>query len=210
MSARYTMQEMVDFRHAGRTVLYPRMLISRCLDTDGLLRSVARETTFSVGELRAMLMLLARGLASAMAEGQSVRLDGIGRFTPSLSLKAGREREQADGSGTRRNAASIQVGKVNFRADRELVGETRRRCTLERAPDNISRRLSPYTPEERLALALDFLDRNTVMRPADYAALTGMSRTAAGKELRLWQETPGSGIGSTGAGPHKVYIRRQG
>ena len=48
------------------------------------------------------------------------------------------------------------------------------------------------------------------MRPADSAALPGMSRTAAGKELRLWQETPGSGIGSAGTGPHKVYICRQG
>ena len=43
-----------------------------------------------------------------------------------------------------------------------------------------------------------------------YASLTGLSRTTAGKELRRWYETEGSGIGISGMGTHRVYVLRGG
>ena len=43
---------------------------------------------------------------------------------------------------------------------------------------------------------------------ADYAALTGLLRNAAAKELRRWAEDKSSGIGSSGRGTHKVHVRR--
>lgn len=210
MSAQYVMQEMVDFRHEGGTLLYPRMVMRGCRTTEELVRFVTRDTTFGAGEVRGALALLARGLAEAMASGYSVRLEGIGRFTPSLSLKKGRGRESADGTGTRRNAASIQVGGVNFSPDKELLRELNRLCRLERASGTVTRRRSPYTPAERLALALDYLQTNPVLRVAGYAALTGLSRTVAGKELRLWSEDPASGLAAQGTGSHRVYVRRAG
>ena len=209
MSAKYIMQEMVDFRHEGETLLYPRLLISGSCSTDQLASAAASGTTFSPGELKAAIGLLARGMATIMAAGRSVRLEGIGLFTPSLALKQGREREQPGGKGSRRNAASIRVGGVNFRPNKELLHELDRLCVLERTTGIGARRQSAYTPEERLALAQDYLEKHPIMHVSDYASLTGLSRTTAGRELRRWQDTPGSGIGTAGSGPHKVYVREK-
>lgn len=39
--------------------------------------------------------------------------------------------------------------------------------------------------------------------------MTGLSRTVAGRELRRLYQTPGSGIGASGRGSHRVYVRAQ-
>lgn len=207
MSAKYVMQEMDDFHHAGETLLYPRMIINGSCGTDELARFVADNTTFNPVEVKGVLELLARGVARMMADGYSVKLDGIGLFTPSLSLKKGKEREEADGSGTRRNASSIEVGGVNFRPSGQLLLEVNRCCRLERAPGRFTRHVSKYTPEERLALAQRFLEQHPILTVGDYACLTGLSRTVAGEELRRWYKTPGTGIGISGRGSHRVYVR---
>ena len=91
------------------------------------------------------------------------------------TTEKGKERENPDGSGTKRNAASIRVGSIGFRVDKELVDETDRHCTLERSPEKATRHLSKYTPEERLALAKRYLEKHPSMTLDVYAALTGFS-----------------------------------
>ena len=84
---------------------------------------------------------------------------------------------------------------------------TGRIAALERVSGKFPRRVSRYSAEERLALALDFLARHPYMRVVDYAVMTGLSRTVAGRELRRLYQTPGSGIGISGMGTHRVYVR---
>lgn len=206
MSAKYVMQEVVDLHNEGCTLLYPRMELQEVCGLDELARRVAAGTTFGVGEVTGVISQVARWMAVMMGQGRPVKLDGVGTFTPALGLKKGREREEPDGSGARRNAASIEVSGVHFRVDKELVRELRRSCRLERSPEQ--RRLSRPTcsPEERLALAQAYLRRHPVMRVADYAALTGLSRTTAGQELRRWAQAEGSGIGAQGMASHRVYV----
>ena len=209
MSAKYVMQEVKDLNNEGRTLLYPRMELQEVCGLDELARQVAAGTTFGVGEVKGVISLVSRWMAVMMGQGRPVKLDGVGTFTPALGLKKGREREEADGSGTRRNAASIEVSGVRFRADKELVREVGRCCRLERSPRQSRLCRSRYTPEERLALALRFLEECPVMRVADYAALTGLSRTTAGAELRRWAATEGTGIGARGMRTHRVYVRKE-
>ncbi len=208
MSAEYTMQEMKDLHREGKTLLYPRMVIKGCYDTDELVRLVSKHTTFNHGEVKGVIDLLASGMARMMAQGYSVRLDGIGLFSPALALRQGKEREEADGSGTRRNASSIKVGGINFRPDKALVSETNLNCRLSRARKDSSLHVSEYTPEERLALARKYLEGNPTLDVGTYARLTGLGRTTAGKELRRWVETPGSGIGAIGRKSHRLYVLR--
>lgn len=207
MSAEYIMQEMKDFHREGEKLLYPRMIIRDCCGTDELAALAAVHTTLNPAEVKAALELAARAVAWAMAEGRSVKIDGLGLFTPSLSLKKGKEREAADGSGRRRNAGSIEVGGVNFRPAKGLLRETNLRCRLTRAPGRIDCRVSEFTPDERLALAQRYLEENAFLTVPVYAALTGLSRTTAGRELRRWRDTPGAGIGIEGRGSHRVYVR---
>ena len=105
--AEYTMQEVNDLNHSGKTLLYPRMIIRRCCDTDELSEWMAEGSTFDAGEIRGMLHRLFTTMARRMADGCSVRIEGVGVFSPQLALKEGRERERTDGEGRRRNAASI-------------------------------------------------------------------------------------------------------
>lgn len=39
--------------------------------------------------------------------------------------------------------------------------------------------------------------------------MTGLLRNAAALELKRWSEMPDSGIGYTGRGSHKIYIRKE-
>ena len=93
MAAKYTMQEMKNLRKEGETLLYPKMVMQDCCGTDELARMIAGETTFSTGEIRGIIGQLAQRMAREMAGGHAVKLEGIGTFTPSLTLKKGKERE---------------------------------------------------------------------------------------------------------------------
>ena len=63
-----------------------------------------------------------------------------------------------EGDKTKRNARSLQLTHIQYRADKSLVKEANRRCKLECAGES---RLcqSAYTKEERLKLALEFLEK---------------------------------------------------
>lgn len=207
--AEYTMQEVEDLNNAGKTLLYPRMIIEGKCGSDELAKAMTRGTFISSGEAKAMLCLLGREIAKQMALGRSVKIDGVGLFSPSLGIKKGKERENADGSGTRRNASSIMVNGVHFRPDKELLVETDRRCNLSRAKTKFARHRSRYTPEQRLDLARQLLADQPFITVKGYALLTGLSQTTAGRELRRWAETPGSGIGKDGFGTHRVYVAKE-
>ena len=206
--AQYAMQEVNDLHNEGQTLLYPRMVIEGCFDTDEVIRRVARTTTFSSGDVKGVLEAVRLEMAYMMASGYSVRLDGIGTFTPSLALRKGKERETPDGE-SRRNAMSIKVGSINFRVDKEWVKEVDSNCHLTRKTGGYKRHVSKYTPEERLALAQRYLETHSELTVLGYAYLTGLSRTTAGRELRRWHETEGSGIGIKGFGSHRVYVRER-
>lgn len=104
---------------------------------------------------------------------------------------------------------SIKVGSINFRVDKEWVKEVDSNCHLTRKTGGYKRHVSKYTPEERLALAQRYLETHSELTVLGYAYLTGLSRTTAGRELRRWHETEGSGIGIKGFGSHRVYVRER-
>lgn len=208
MAAKYTMQRMNDLNREGETVLYPKMIIGSCCDTEELAERMAHGTTFNKGEIIGIFHLLSKEMAGQMASGRSVKINDIGTFTPSLSLKKGKERESPDGTGSKRNAESIEVGKVNFRPCKKFVHEVDRQCVLERTPQVMGYRISKYTPEERLRIAQEHLETHATLTVAVYAELTGLSRTTAGKELKEWYKTPGSGIGIEGRGSHRIYVKK--
>ena len=201
------MQEMPDLRKTGKTAAYPKFRHITQADTEQLAKRMAHGTTFNVGEVKGMLHCLAKTLADLMAEGHSVKIEGIGVLTPALALRADKEPETDVPHAPRRNARSIVVGRVNFRPDKQLLRDINLQCELTRAPGAARRSSKRYTPQQRLQLAQRFLEENAVLTVADYRMLTGLLRTAATEELRQWAALPGSGIRATGRGSHRVYVR---
>ena len=189
--AKYFMQEMPDMKKEGETLLYPRMEITGTCET---------------GEVRGALDLIAGAMARFMAEGRSVRIDGIGLFTPTVKLRKGKERENIEGNYPRRNAASIEIGGINFRADRTLINETNTLCNLERGSGVKKCRRPKTTAEERLNIVKKYLEENPFITVSDYSKMVELNRTTAAKELKAWAADTESGIAIKGLGTHKVYI----
>ena len=97
----------------------------------------------------------------------------------------------------------------SFRTDKALIRETNHWCELERASWKPARSSKKYTPEQRLALAHQYLDKHAFLTVSIYRQLTGLVRSTATVELRKWAHTPGSGIDTSGIGSHKVYVKRK-
>ena len=207
--AKYIKQEMPDLNGTGEKKCYYRLEKSRNISTKEFLNIIARHEMLNVGILEHALNGIADNLAELLAEGYSVKLDGIGTFQATLGVKETKEMDTIDGDEQKRNAKSIEVQNVRYVSDKELVKEVNLRCKLSRAG---VRRVnnSPYTKEQRLKLAQNYLadPAHPFMRVADYVELTDLPRSTATKELRTFAEDHSNGIGTSGRGTAKVYVRR--
>lgn len=207
--AKYIKQEMPDMRGSGETKAYYRMKTIRNIGMDEFIELMTRYGGLSHGTAIAVLTQAADTLGELLGMGYSVNIDGLGNFKATVGLKRFKEMDSLDGEDAKRNAQSLRVNGVNFKADKELVKQADRHCKLERS--HVSRlRKSPYTREERLARALQFIDERGFMRIADYVSLTGLSRTSACTELQELRRDPSSGITAEGRRPATVYVRRKG
>lgn len=203
------MRELTLPGEKGKKVMYPVMKLRGNVDLDGLVQSMTYASAFSPGDIVGIVRSLAQAIACEMAEGHSVKIDGLGTFTPALGLREGAERESGKEGEPRRNATSICLNGIHFKPSRELLHETGKRCHLHRSTDPSRRSSAQLTAEERLARATDFLDRNPFMRVRDYMQLTGLLKGAAARELKQWAATEGSGIAATGRGVHRVYVKKK-
>lgn len=207
--AEYDMQELTLPNEDGRRILYPRMQLYGQRDLEYIADHVAYASSFTRGDIKGLIQAVSEEIASNMAEGYSVKIDGLGIFTPALGLRKGKERESGEENEPRRNAASICLKDINFKADKDLVHETARHCTLQRAQYKKCRRSSQmFSPQERLERAKEYMKKNTFMSVADYCRLNGLLKTTAANELKEWAGQPETGIDYKGRGTHKLYVLR--
>lgn len=206
--AKYIKQEMPDIAGKGEHQVYYRMQTERNIGAAEFVEEVAGlGTGLSEGAVTHVLEQMVQTMARLLADGHTVTIGGLGTFRTAIGVMEGKEQDTFDADESKRNAQSIEVRGVNFRADKTLVKDIRVQCRLERGKESRLHR-SPYTREERLARALAFMEEHTVLRVPDYVRLTGLSRTTASLELRELCQDPASGIRSIGQRASKVYIKR--
>ena len=207
--AKYIKQEMPDIRKDGSRKCYYRMQSNGNVTTDELIHTICYHGGVGLSEsvFRSALQELSAELARKMADGYSVTLDGVGTFRATIGVKEEKEMDTLDGDEVKRNAQSLEVKGVSYRADNELVKRTRSHCRLERGGTARVNR-SPYTKAERLQRAKIFLSdgAHPCMKLSDYVELTHLSRTSASLELRAFAADPQSGIAAIGRTTHRVYI----
>ena len=117
MTTRYQMKEMPDLQGTGEPITYPKMVMTGQTGTRELAEYIAMTSGFSKGVTEGIICELGEALAHEMGMGRSVKIEGLGVFTPALSIYPDKEREQPQESTTKRNARSIYVSGVNFRTD---------------------------------------------------------------------------------------------
>ena len=196
MYAKYIKREIPDLNGTGRTQAYYQMEL-KPMSFESFVSQCAREGNMEESQILAVMSLVSEKLALCMAEGFSVKLDGIGTFNAKLGVRSDMLQDAFEPGEPSHNAKSIGVTGVAYRADKDLIRTTRHKCVLERG--GVSRiKKSKFTLEERIEKARDFLQKNMFMRVPDYMRLTGLSRTTASQELRKLALNPSTGITSRG------------
>lgn len=192
----------------GNQKVFYRLKTERNIDFDEFVSRMAHPGSgISRGEAIRILLTASETLAGLLAEGYSVSLDEWGTFKATIGLEEGKEMDTIDGTDSKRNARSLRVDGVDFQVDKRLVRNVNRQCKLERA--GVARvRRSPYTKEERLQRAKDYLSEHGFMRVKHYMELTGLRHTTAANELRAFSDDLSTGITIMGRGSAKVYVRK--
>ena len=205
--AKYIKQEMTDLSGKGEEKVYYRLQSERNIDFKALAEYVGRHNgMMSKGLVINVMEHVVDAMAELLGKGHSVTIDGLGTFKASIGLEKDKEMDTFDGDETKRNARSLRLTGINYRADKVLIREANRHCKLERAGESRLHH-SPYSKEERLKLALQYLEEHGAMRVVEYMELTGLSRTKAAMELKEFRQDLSSGITFIGRGSAKVYVK---
>ncbi len=203
--AQYEMQESNLPNSEGKRILYPRMKLTGQDTLEDITKQIEQSTAFTEGDVKGLVASLVYEIAYRLGQGHSVKIEGLGVFTPALGLRKGFERETGE---QRRNAQSIILDDIHFKPDKQLVQEANSHCHLERSKQKFRKSSNKYTPEQRLKLAQDYLEEHPYMTVKDYRRLTGLLQTSACKELNRWSNQPDSGIDARGYASHKVFVRK--
>jgi predicted histone-like DNA-binding protein len=208
MMAKYIKQEVPDMLKTGNQKVFYRLKTEGNIDFEEFVSRMAYPGSgISRGEALRILLTASETLAGLLAEGYSVSLDEWGTFKATIGLEEGKEMDMIDGIATKRNARSLRVNGIDFKVDKKLVRNVASQCKLERA--GVSRvRRSPYTKEDRLQRAKNYLSKHGFMRVKQYMQLTGLGHTTAANELRAFSDDLSTGITIMGRGSAKVYIKK--
>lgn len=206
--AKYIKQEMPELNGKGEEKVYYRMKTERNIDFKSFAKEVNRYHSIMNRALVENVMTNAMDvLARLLGEGYSVSIDGLGTFKAAIGLKDDKEMDTFDGNESKRNARSLQLTNVNFKADKALIREANNHCKLERAGES---RLchSPFSKEERLKMTQEYLEKHGAMKVADYVEMTQLSRTKATLELKEFRHDASTGIDTIGRRSTLVYVKR--
>ncbi len=164
------------------------------------------------GEAEGIVATFLDAIKEALSEGRSVTLDDFGTFTLGIGLKNEDTMvttSDDDAPGSEPNARSIGVKAVHFRASKRLVSDINSRCrhNLYREPGGTAHlHRTQLTREERIELAVAFINDHSFMRLGDYAALVHISRAMASRDLQDFVRDPAVPITTDGVRSHKIYV----
>ena len=207
--AKYIYQEIGGIKKNGEPIVKPRFTNIRQVGSEEFLAEVAHRSPMSKGTLQAAIANIIETLPEYLAQGRSVRIDGLGLFTPTLAMRENVSvlETDEDGNDVLHNAKNVVLDNIRISADKSLVEETRRRCRLshDRYVSNRKAMDTPYSREERVELAIGHLREHPTLTVTQYMQLTGLRHTMAAKELRELSADSGARLSAMGRGSHRYY-----
>lgn len=204
----YTFQEMPDLRKTGERKVYPKVTHSTQIDSNDFMAEVSDTGPMNVGTLKGAVEEITRTMVSYMSLGHSVKVDGLGTFSLALGMKEGHASESVREDGARYDTNGVYIRSVNFIPDADWLRRIQREVELHKVGDVRELNRSVPSADQRLATLRAVLDKRPFVTVRDYAALVQMSHSSALKELNALAADPASGIGTSGSGSHKVFVRR--
>ena len=162
----------------------------------------------AIGDVYKVMGRLIEELKHWLALGHTITIDGLGTFSLSIGPIGNNEVENLNADGKNITGKQIKVRGVNFRPSKQLVNDLGQRCQLHKGYDSPNNR-SPYSRDERLRIAQEYIGNHHFMRVGDYASITNIPHSTAAKELCEFISEPTTGIDFTGRGNTKIYIKRE-
>lgn len=208
----YKLQEMTDLHKTGKRKVYPKMVVNRTLSQSEfvkMMRSYHRGISPSITE--AVLMDVKDTLLDLLSMGYNVKLDEMGTFSLSLGFEDNKSTEMQDDKD-KMNYRKVGVKDINFCADSKFVKAMKQETDkyLERDMGGVKViRKQQYTLDERIARAVEYIDKEGMLTLNDYAFMNNLSRTAASLELKKITSSASSLIQSKGTGSHKIWVKRK-
>ena len=196
-----------QYRNTGEQTFVYEMKRKGTVSFKQLLNIIGmHHTGLTKGTIMAAMSTVTEELAHQLADGYSVSIDGLGTFSAGIGIRK-EKKEEYRLEEEEYNARSLEVNKVMFKADKDLVKQVNRECCLSKGAESRLRK-SRFSKEERLQILKDYLARpNSIgAHISDYARLVGLANTTAGRELLEFAHDPASGITSVGKRATKVYI----
>ena len=204
--ANYVVKEMPDGMNSSNGKAFPKMQVYTEFEYDKVVELVnAYSPAFSKGTIKGVLDTLATVMKNVLPMGHTLKIDNLGVFSLALEFTDSTA-ETAEAETEKTKYHHVKARSVNFRVDQKLVDEINKENTFERSPD-LTASPSPFSPEQRLQRALEFIDKHGSIRLQEYANLNRLSRTQASRELAQWVSNPTFGIKASGSGPLKCWVK---
>ena len=210
--AKYKLQELNDMRDEGKRRVYPKMVTNRTLSRKEFVKMMQNyHRGISESTTEAVLTDVVDMLADMLSMGYNVNLEGFGTFSLSLGFEDDKPTEMQTDDDMMKYR-KVGVKNVNFNSSPEFVKAVKMEtdCDLEREMSGVKViRKQLYSKEERIARALEIIEKDGVLTLGDYASINNLSRTAASMELKELTCDKSSPIDSLGRGSHKVWVKRK-
>lgn len=205
--AEYIKREMPDMNGTGEKKAYYKVKTYSNLSSEDFVKKISYPGSgLSRGDVSKVMSRMVDEMKLWLAEGHTITIDELGTFSLSIGVMDDEEVEDFEGNGKKVTGKRIGVRGINFRPDKKLVRDIGRQCKLHKGYDSPNNR-SPYTRDERLKMAQDYIAEHHFMRVREYEAMTLLPHSTAANELRDFCVQP-SGITSEGRGNTKVYVKR--
>lgn len=206
--AEYIKREMPDMNGTGEKKSYYQLRNYGNINSEDFIKKLCYPGSgLNRGDVTKVITRMVDEMKRDLADGHSVTIDELGTFSLSIGVMDNDEVEDFEGNGKKVTAKRIGVRSVNFRPAKQLVRDIGHNCKLHKGYASPNNR-SPYTREQRLKMAQDYIAEHHFMRVRDYEKLTFLPHSTAANELRDFCEQP-TGITSEGRGNTKVYVKQE-
>ena len=208
---KYKLQEMTDLRNEGKQRVYPKMVVNRTLSRKEFIDWLQRYNRgVSDSMVEAVLLSVEDTLVKMLSEGFNVNLGNLGSFSLALAFNDEKSTE-LQSEDDRMLYRKVGVKDINYKPSPQLVKALRLATDryLERDMGGVSRvHKEIFSRDERIARALEVIDKNGFITLGEYAHLNNFSTSTASKDLKAIVDDKTLPLDTRGRHSHKVWVRR--
>lgn len=218
--AKYILQELPEELTNGKKVVFPKMDNYTLFDNDKVIEKMTeQDSSLRKGNIRSVMEALTQAMKTCLPLGHTMKIDGLGVFslslefdtsTPSENEIAKQKKKGATDDAPKISHRHVRIKSINFKPDVKLIEAMNRENSFERAtPEVITPRKEKYSLEERIAKALEIIEKKGYMTLSDYNIATSQSRTSASNDLKRIVANPKSPITTRGDHSHKIWVKKE-